>query len=76
MEIDDKTQLAILNFAVSLKSMDSISGAIWALVVSSFLAVSIGSNLFRLIPLKLLRFVSVGIFILLGILTIYKKVKF
>uniref|UniRef100_A0A7V3ZW22 GDT1 family protein n=1 Tax=candidate division WOR-3 bacterium TaxID=2052148 RepID=A0A7V3ZW22_UNCW3 len=76
MELGDKTQLAILNFAASLKpSWLVFLGGILALIISSFLAVLIGNNLFRLIPFKLLRFLSGGIFILLGILIIYKEIR-
>ncbi len=75
MELGDKTQISILNFATSLKSPFWVFlGAILALGTSTLLAVLIGANLFRLIPLRLLRFISGGIFILLGILIILREI--
>ncbi|MEO0097407.1 MAG: TMEM165/GDT1 family protein [candidate division WOR-3 bacterium] len=76
MELGDKTQLSILNFAASVKSPFLVFlSAILALGISTLLAVLIGDNLFRLIPLRLLRFISGGIFILLGILIIIKEIN-
>lgn len=75
MELGDKTQISVLNFAASLKSPFWVFlGALLALGTSTLLAVLIGDNLFRLIPLRLLRFISGGIFILLGILIILREI--
>ena len=68
-ELGDKTQLATLSFAASGKSRFSvfIGGAAGALVLTSLLAVSMGSLLVRWVDPSHLRRAAAILFIFLGI---------
>lgn len=67
-ELGDKTQLATLSFAASGKSRFSVFiGAAGALVLTSLLAVSMGSLLVRWVDPSHLRRAAAILFIFLGI---------
>lgn len=73
-ELGDKTQIATLSFTVQSSSPWSIFiASSLALVLSSFLAVFLGSKLSTVIPMDYLKKISAIIFIVLGVVLLIKK---
>jgi putative Ca2+/H+ antiporter (TMEM165/GDT1 family) len=67
-ELGDKTQLATLSFAAESKSRLSVFlGSAGALVLTSLLAVVLGSAVSRLVPANYIKAVAGALFILLGL---------
>jgi putative Ca2+/H+ antiporter (TMEM165/GDT1 family) len=69
MELGDKTQLATVSFAASHEAKLSVFiGAAGALVVTSLAAVLLGQAAAAMVPAAVLKRVSGGIFLAIGIL--------
>lgn len=67
-ELGDKTQLAAFAFAAEAKSRLAVFlGSAGALVLSSLLAVLLGSIVSRVIPGNFIRVGAGGLFVLLGL---------
>ena len=67
-ELGDKTQLATLAFAAESKTRLAVFlGSAGALILTSFLAVVLGSAVSRLIPPTTIRMGAGGLFVVLGI---------
>jgi len=67
-ELGDKTQLATLAFASNSKSPVAVFlGSAGALVLTSLLAVVLGSMVSRLVPSNYIKFGAGGLFVLLGL---------
>jgi len=70
-ELGDKTQLAIFSFAAGSRSPLAVMlGAGGALLLTTLLAVLVGSTVGRLVPADVMRYVAGGLFILFGALMI------
>lgn len=70
-ELGDKTQLAIFSFAAGSRSPGAVMlGAGGALLLTTLLAVLIGSTVGRLVPADVMRYIAGGLFILFGALMI------
>jgi putative Ca2+/H+ antiporter (TMEM165/GDT1 family) len=66
-ELGDKTQLAILSFAVKTKSpLSVLIGAGGALLLATLLAVVFGGVLLKFLPENYIRYFSGGLFVLFG----------
>lgn len=73
-ELGDKTQLAVLTLSVKTKSPFWVFlGASLALIVLSFIGAYLGEVLTRYIPRDIFEKIVGLIFIIVGILTIFKK---
>ncbi|MFN3698944.1 MAG: TMEM165/GDT1 family protein [Dictyoglomus sp.] len=73
-ELGDKTQLAVLTLSVKTKSPFWVFlGASLALTVLSFIGAYLGEVLTRYIPRDIFEKIVGLIFIIVGILTIFKK---
>ena len=73
-ELGDKTQLAILSFAVKNKSPLSVFiGAGGALLLTTVLAIVLGGLLLRFIPESFVRYLSGGLFVLFGGLILFGR---
>jgi putative Ca2+/H+ antiporter (TMEM165/GDT1 family) len=67
-ELGDKTQLATLAFASNSKSPVAVFlGSAGALVLTSLLAVVLGSMVSRLVPSNYIKLGAGGLFVLLGL---------
>jgi putative Ca2+/H+ antiporter (TMEM165/GDT1 family) len=67
-ELGDKTQLATLAFASNSKSPVAVFlGSAGALVLTSLLAVVLGSMVTRLVPSNYIKLGAGGLFVLLGL---------
>ncbi|MCK4794796.1 MAG: TMEM165/GDT1 family protein [Desulfobacteraceae bacterium] len=67
-ELGDKTQLATFSFAAESKSRLAVFfGSAGALVLTSLLAVILGSGVSRLIPANYIKIGAGALFVLLGI---------
>ncbi len=73
-ELGDKTQLAVLGFSAAHRSWLSVLiGGCLALILSTLVAVGIGSLLREYIPLKILRLAGGALFIVIGVWAILKR---
>ena len=73
-ELGDKTQLAILSFAIKTKSPFSVLlGAGGALLLATILAVFVGGVLLTFIPESYIRYISGGLFVLFGGLILFGR---
>ncbi len=73
-EFADKTQLATLSLAAETKSPLSVFlGASCALILTSLIAVAIGAQLPKIIPIHYVRILAGLVFIVLGLLMIISK---
>lgn len=75
-ELGDKTQLSIFALATGRKAFASVVlGAAAALVLTTLLAAALGSLIGRFVPEKVLKFVSAGVFLTFGVLTLIEALK-
>ncbi|MBW1743213.1 MAG: TMEM165/GDT1 family protein [Deltaproteobacteria bacterium] len=75
-ELGDKTQLATLSFAADSKSRIAVFlGSAVALVLSSLLAVLVGTGLNRVMPANYIKTGAGVLFILLGVWMIFSPGK-
>ena len=73
-EVGDKTQLAILSFAIKTKSPFSVFvGAGGALLLATILAIAFGGVLLKFIPESYIRYISGGLFVLFGGLILFGR---
>lgn len=73
-ELADKTEFAVLNLTAKTKSPWPVFwGAMLAFGVATLIAVLFGGVVAKLVPENILRFISAGVFILIGILTLLGK---
>lgn len=73
-ELADKTEIAVLSLTAKTKSPWSVFfGAMLAFCVATLLAVLLGEVVSKIVPINVLRYISAGIFILIGILTLLGK---
>ncbi len=73
-ELADKTEIAVLSLTAKTKSPWSIFlGAMLAFGIATLLAVLLGNVVAKFVPENVLRMVSAGIFILIGLLTLWGK---
>lgn len=73
-ELADKTEIAVLSLTAKTKSPWSVFlGAMFAFGVATLIAVLLGEVVSKVIPIHVLRYISAGIFILIGILTLIGK---
>jgi len=71
MELGDKTQLATVSFAAGHESKLSVFiGASGALVVTSLVAVLLGQAAAAMVPADVLKRVSGGVFLVIGVLLV------
>lgn len=72
-ELGDKTQLAVINMTAKHKApIPVFVGAFLALGLVTLIGVACGEALTRLVPPDLLRRVSAGFFVLMGVLIWFK----
>jgi len=70
-ELGDKTQLAIFSFAAGSRSaMEVMLGAGGALLLTTLLAVLIGSTVARFVPADVVRYFAGALFIVFGALLV------
>jgi putative Ca2+/H+ antiporter (TMEM165/GDT1 family) len=70
-ELGDKTQLAIFSFAAGSRSAREVMiGAGGALLLTTLLAVLVGSTVGRVVPVDAMRYIAGGLFIIFGALMI------
>lgn len=75
-ELGDKTQVSAFALATGRKAFLSVFiGAAGALVVSTVIAVSLGTVVGRFISEKLLKFIAAAIFLGFGALTLYEAIR-
>jgi putative Ca2+/H+ antiporter (TMEM165/GDT1 family) len=75
-ELGDKTQISTFAMAANARSMLSVFiGAAGALVLTTIIAVVLGGVIGRFVPEKIIKFVSAGVFIGFGILTLIEALK-
>lgn len=73
-ELADKTEIAVLSLSAKTKSPWSVFlGAMLAFLIATSIAVLLGEVVAKVIPINVLRFISAGIFILIGMLTLFGK---
>lgn len=73
-ELADKTEIAVLSLTAKTKSPWPIFwGAMFAFGVATLIAVLLGDIIAKFVPINILRFVSAGIFIFIGVLTLLGK---
>ena len=73
-ELGDKTQLAVLSFAVKSKSPFSVFiGAGGALLLTTVLAIVLGGLLLKFIPESFVRYLSGSLFVLFGGLILFGR---
>jgi putative Ca2+/H+ antiporter (TMEM165/GDT1 family) len=75
-ELGDKTQLATLSFATGKNAfLPVFIGSSLALVVTSFLASIVGSNLTRILPVRWVHLGAGLVFIVIGALLVAKNIR-
>ena len=73
-ELADKTEFAVFSLVAKTKSPWTVFwGAMLAFGLATLIAVLLGEVVARFIPVNILRFISAGVFILIGILTLLGK---
>lgn len=73
-ELADKTEFAVFSLVSKTKSPWMVfCGAMFAFGLATLIAVFLGEVVARFIPLNILRFISAGVFILIGILALLGK---
>ena len=73
-ELADKTEFAVFSLVSKTKSPWTVFwGAMLAFGLATLIAVLLGEVVAKFIPVKSLRFISAGVFILIGILTLLGK---
>ncbi len=73
-ELADKTEFAVFGLVSKTKSPWMVfGGAMAAFAVATLIAVLCGDVVAKFVPEAILRFISAGIFILVGILTLLGK---
>lgn len=73
-ELADKTELAVFSLVSKTKSPWTVFlGAMFAFGLATLIAVLLGEVVARFIPVNILRLVTAGIFIFIGILTLLGK---
>lgn len=73
-ELADKTEFAVFSLVSKTKSPWTVFwGAMLAFGLATLIAVLLGEVVAKFIPVNILRFISAGIFILIGILTLLGK---
>lgn len=73
-ELADKTEFAVFSLVAKTKSPWTVFwGAMLAFGLATLIALLMGEVVARFIPLNILRFISAGVFILIGILTLFGK---
>ncbi len=75
-ELGDKTQITTFAFACNAKSQISVFiGAASALVLTSLIAVVIGSTLGKMIPMRVTKLIAGIIFLVFGAWTIVEVIN-
>jgi putative Ca2+/H+ antiporter (TMEM165/GDT1 family) len=75
-ELGDKTQISIFALATNRKAFLSVVvGAVVALVLTTLIAAALGSLVGRFVPDKIIKFVSAGVFLAFGVLTLVEAIK-
>lgn len=75
-ELGDKTQLVIIAMAGSGKSpLIVFIGATIALMMTSLLAVLVGTGLQKVLPIKTIHIGAGGLFMIIGALLILKNIR-
>jgi putative Ca2+/H+ antiporter (TMEM165/GDT1 family) len=75
-ELGDKTQLATISFACTTKCPQAVFlGGSAALVLSTLLAVLVGTGLEKIIPVKILHLIAAIVFIVIGLLLLIKNLR-
>jgi len=73
-EIADKTQFAVISFATKSKNLFKIwLAATLAFCMTNFLAVVLGYQINKFFPPSTIKYLSGGVFIIIGIYTILSK---
>lgn len=75
-ELGDKTQLATISFACTSKCPLAVFlGGSLALILSTLLAVLVGTGLEKVIPVKILHLIAAIAFIVIGALLLIKNLR-
>jgi putative Ca2+/H+ antiporter (TMEM165/GDT1 family) len=75
-ELGDKTQISTFALAANARSMLSVFiGAAGALVLTTLIAVALGGIIGRFVPARIIKFVSAGVFLAFGLLTLLEAFK-
>ena len=75
-ELGDKTQISIFALATNRRAFLSVVvGAVAALVLTTLIAAALGSLVGRFVPDKIVKFVSAGVFLAFGVLTLVEAIK-
>ncbi len=74
-ELGDKTQLAVIGFATQKSPLLVFLASSFALVFATLLAVLFGSLLLKLIPLKVIHFLSASLLLLAGLFILVQAIR-
>jgi putative Ca2+/H+ antiporter (TMEM165/GDT1 family) len=75
-ELGDKTQISTFALASDSRSLLSVFiGAAGALVLTTLIAVVLGGVIGRFVPARIIKFVSAGVFLTFGVLTLIEAFK-
>jgi putative Ca2+/H+ antiporter (TMEM165/GDT1 family) len=75
-ELGDKTQISTFALASNARSMLSVFiGAAGALLLTTLIAVVLGGVIGRFVPARIIKFVSAGVFLAFGVLTLIEAFK-